>query len=99
MGVVVGIIVAMIAMTLAGCTAPETKLVTEVRTVEKQVPYLTKCIAADKVPEVPRTHFIRGGNIESNAAAASADVRDLAIYADQADAALRKCADNTQLKE
>lgn len=92
LGIVIGLFVMALVASVMGCATQQAPLVTEVRTVDKPVPVVSKCLKESDIPAVPRTNFIKGGNIESNAAAASADLRDLAQYADKADAVLRQCA-------
>jgi len=92
-GALVGsLVLLVIVLLLAACAHNEPKLATEATTVQVPVPVVTKCIKDADIPPVPRTHMVKGGNIESNAAGASADVRELVAYADQADNLLRQCA-------
>lgn len=79
----------LLALLLAGCASP---LQTGVNAVPMPVPVLTHCIDAADIPAVPQTNAGRDGTMRQDAAAASADARQLRQYAREADAALRKCA-------
>lgn len=79
-----------VLLIVAGCDATLQK---KVDTVEVPVVVTEKCIARADVPAIPRSHMVRGGNVEQNAAGASADVRELARLAEKQNALLLKCSE------
>ena len=62
-------------------------------TTEVPVPVYSTCVAKQDLPAVPRTKMKPDGNVQQLAAGASADVRELALYAAKADALLHQCAE------
>lgn len=79
-----------ILLIVTGCDATLQK---KVDAVEVPVVVTEKCIERAKVPAIPKSHMVRGGNVEQNAAGASADVRELARLVEQQNALLMKCSD------
>lgn len=85
---------AILALLLTGCATDH--LQTSANTVPMPVPVLEHCIDEADIPVVPSTNAVPNGTMRQDAAAASADARQLRQYAREADAALRKCATTTQ---
>lgn len=82
--------IVILCLVLAGCAHKEPAV--EIRTVEKIVTRVEKCIAPADVPKKPGPLPKRPGSISAALDVAVAKVLELQTYAEKADAAMRGCA-------
>lgn len=81
-----------LTLLLAGCSATvPPRVVTEVKTVEVQVPVRAPCLSAEEIPARPPRVMRPDADIRGLAAGAVAELREWDIYGAKADALMRSC--------
>ena len=80
-----------LTLLIAGCSTPP-KVVTEVRTVEVQVPVRTACIAPAEIPPHPIRAMRPEADVRGLAAGAVVELRAWEIYYERVNILLAGCA-------
>ena len=84
-------ILCVITCALAGCSTVPQTVVTEVRTVEVQVPVRVACLKPDEIPARPAAVMRPQADVRGLAAGAVAELRAWEVYYAKADALMKGC--------